>query len=195
LCPLSARAQLQTLTFDDLPNLSPDVATYHGFDIVRGYVYDHALRGNGDGYPTYFLSDMPFNLISADFSSILVSNSVIVRGYTAAFVDNWNTTPFHDPFPVGLNRSLIPTPNYLASAGAPQGVFNTAVFNWMDLKAVFFDAVPAQIPYDPGQGWASLFAVDNIVVSVTPEPATLGLAATGLLLLMLLRRTVGRQQW
>lgn len=128
----------------------------------------------GDDGLGYLISPTEFTFVSALFQSRLgVHNNIRVYGYTASDIYHMSG------FPNGAPGVF----SYGASFQTEPGAANLVTFNWANLAAVGFTSSGGKIPGE--SDYAFLFDVSNVTViptavSITPEPASMALLATGL---------------
>jgi PEP-CTERM motif len=179
----SARAQTELITFDDLPIPSGAIGTipngYNGLQwsnfgvhaslgftpsgYVNGVVSAKNTAFNLNGTPA-FISDGALNLNSAYLTGAWNNGlQVEVQGFVGAALtyDNIYTVNETGPTLINFNYLGVDQVNFISSGGTPV----------------------------PGLAGAGVqFVMDNLSVTLVPEPSTLALAGLSGLSLLLLRR-------
>lgn len=181
------------IDFEDVVGGQPEMANVFdiqsdGFNFQIGSGHSHLLDDSYFGSPSNgtthlaldddvgdnpvtmtSLNGRPFSLESLDFAEFYLepSTRIEVTGL----------------FPHGGSISEILTPDEIVDGIGGVADFETAFFDssWSDLSSVTLDSVAEP---DTHQGWA----LDNIVVTVIPEPASLLLVGTCLAGLAAMRR-------
>lgn len=182
LAAASMPAHAQLATFDDLPGCTPDntggsaIANgYAGFNWTNFYVADGpntAVAQGGPGYANGTVTPRCIALNGFGASSMISASPFTFNGgyFTAAFTDGLTVNI------TGLNGSTTLFSQMLTLNTAGPQLLNVA---WDNLTSVTFSSGDGQ----PG----SQFVFDNFRFNntadptITPEPASLTLLATGLL--------------
>ena len=173
--PAVARAQAQTITFDDQGGMV-GIGDYAGFNFGTWF-----YRLDGLNYP--WTSGYQNAVVSPNF--VAFNNAAqpvsLSRANPFTFNGAYFTAAWHD----GLQLNII------GRLGSAQ-MFNTTLTlttsgptwfaaNWANIDALFFSSYGGAHHYGL-EGDGDHFAMDNLTVNqdVVPEPATLLLLATGL---------------